>query len=162
MAVKEKNNKPVVKGVDEIDPEVLNGALEALPDDKREIVMRAITVRSTFSGPLPPPVVLKQYNDVLPGAAERILYMAEKEQSSRIEGNEGIRKKEYRSVMTGKAFAFIICLLVIAVVVYALYLGFSWEATFLFGTSLVALCRLFITGKDRKSEADQKQKPKKK
>jgi uncharacterized membrane protein len=34
-----------------------------------------------FSGPLPPPAILAQYNNAVPNAAERILKMAEKEQS---------------------------------------------------------------------------------
>lgn len=36
-----------------------------------------------FSGPLPPPNVLASYEQVLPGAAERILQLAEREQASR-------------------------------------------------------------------------------
>lgn len=33
--------------------------------------------RAEFKGPLPPPQILQQYNDIVPGAAERILSMAE-------------------------------------------------------------------------------------
>ncbi|MBR8832198.1 MAG: hypothetical protein N5P05_000741 [Chroococcopsis gigantea SAG 12.99] len=36
-----------------------------------------------FSKPIPPPPVLAQYNDVAPDAAERIIAMAEREQSHR-------------------------------------------------------------------------------
>ncbi len=36
-----------------------------------------------FSGPLPPPDVLREYNEIVPGSAERILQMAEREQSHR-------------------------------------------------------------------------------
>jgi uncharacterized membrane protein len=36
-----------------------------------------------FSGPLPPPRILAGYNDAIPGGAERILRMAEREQEHR-------------------------------------------------------------------------------
>ena len=36
--------------------------------------------RRRFSGPVPPPEILAQYDQVLPGAADRILQMAEREQ----------------------------------------------------------------------------------
>ncbi|MGC6485047.1 MAG: DUF2335 domain-containing protein [Candidatus Puniceispirillales bacterium] len=45
---------------------------------------RAIEVTmSLFSGPLPPPQILEQYEECLPGAADRIMSRAEKEQSHR-------------------------------------------------------------------------------
>ena len=40
-------------------------------------------ITASYSGPLPPPVVLQQYEEVLPGMADRILAMAEKEQDAR-------------------------------------------------------------------------------
>ena len=44
-----------------------------------------LTIQQTsiFSGPLPPPDTLAQYDDILTGAADRILSMAEKEQERR-------------------------------------------------------------------------------
>lgn len=36
-----------------------------------------------FQGPLPPPEILLKYNEVLPGAAERIIAMAERNQAHR-------------------------------------------------------------------------------
>lgn len=42
--------------------------------------MAGITIRSTrFQGPLPPPAVLVDYDQALPGLGERIVRMAEKE-----------------------------------------------------------------------------------
>ena len=42
-----------------------------------------IAVQRTFSGPMPPPEQLRQYNEVLPGAAERMLALVEKQQAHR-------------------------------------------------------------------------------
>ena len=38
----------------------------------------------SFSGPLPPPNVLSAYEDLLPGAADRIITMAEKQLEHRM------------------------------------------------------------------------------
>lgn len=46
---------------------------------EREIVHH----RVEFSGPLPPPAVLEKYNQIIPGAAERILKMAEQQSQHR-------------------------------------------------------------------------------
>jgi len=40
-------------------------------------------VSAHWSGPLPPPATLKQFDEVIPGGAERILRMAEAEQAHR-------------------------------------------------------------------------------
>ena len=57
-------------------PEVL----KALPADLRSVAIRA----ASFRGPLPPPGMFSAYEESLPGAAERLFVMAEKEQDHRI------------------------------------------------------------------------------
>jgi uncharacterized membrane protein len=44
-------------------------------NERREAILRIAATR--FSGPLPPPEALAKYNDILPGAADRIITMAE-------------------------------------------------------------------------------------
>ena len=63
--------------------------LRSLP----ESVRAAVAESAAFSGPLPPPTMYRGYNEMLPGSAERILRMAEKEQDSRIAWeNEELRR----------------------------------------------------------------------
>ena len=50
--------------------------------NKRELI-HAESFRS-FSGPLPPPEILERFNDVGPGAAERIIKMAEEQFAHRV------------------------------------------------------------------------------
>ena len=54
----------------------LREAIDALPPKYREVVAKAIRV-SSFSGPLPPPKMLGEYEKVLPGSADRIIKLAE-------------------------------------------------------------------------------------
>ena len=55
--------------------------LKALPDSVRKSVVES----AAFSGSLPPSAMYRAYDQALPGSAERILEMAEKEQDHRIE-----------------------------------------------------------------------------
>jgi uncharacterized membrane protein len=46
-------------------------------------MMMQVSRQYSFSGPIPPPEVLEKYNQALPGAAERILSMAEQQSHHR-------------------------------------------------------------------------------
>ena len=47
-----------------------------------------VTAMQSFSGPLPPPEMLDEYENVLEGAADRIVCLAEKEQKIRAQDNQ--------------------------------------------------------------------------
>jgi len=49
--------------------------------DSRQMVMASS--QEFFAGPLPPPYIMQGYENILPGSADRILKMAEGEQSHR-------------------------------------------------------------------------------
>jgi uncharacterized membrane protein len=51
------------------------------PNQQQTVVHQQTTV--VWSGPISPPDDLRKINDLVPGAAERILIMAEKEQEKR-------------------------------------------------------------------------------
>lgn len=53
-------------------------------DDVQEL--HSIVQSAMYTGPLPPPKMLQQYEEVLPGMADRIMSMAEREQ--RIRGRD--------------------------------------------------------------------------
>ena len=57
--------------------------LDKVPENVREEVV-SVLVESYFAGPLPPPDFLREYENIIPGAADRILKLAEKEQDSRV------------------------------------------------------------------------------
>lgn len=83
-----KEPTPPSRGTDHVDdqPEEIEKQIERVLQGKvqrRDLTAVAaqiteIVVSEHFSGPMPHPRHLRQYEDVLPGAAERILTMAEK------------------------------------------------------------------------------------
>lgn len=76
-------NQPNQIKLDSLAIEIERQVGDLLPQGSRnEIVARlvAVTKSETFSGPIAHPRHLKEYEDILPGSAERILAMAEKQQ----------------------------------------------------------------------------------
>ena len=62
--------------------------LNLVPKEKRkqaELLAVKIEQHSVYSGPLPPAEQFAAYESILPGSAERILQMAEKQQSHRMQ-----------------------------------------------------------------------------
>lgn len=56
---------------------------EVSPQQENSSLSQQISATVQFTGPLPPPSILEQYNRILPSAADRILSMAEREQEHR-------------------------------------------------------------------------------
>ena len=52
------------------------------PDQSGRVITQVLHEERRISGPLPTPDILLGYDEVLPGAAERIMRMAEKEQAN--------------------------------------------------------------------------------
>lgn len=60
--------------------------VDTTDDTQTSIVIAA---RQSFSGPLPPPSAFREYEDVLPGAADRILTLAERNAQARRDQSSG-------------------------------------------------------------------------
>lgn len=93
---------------------------EKQAEQVKQVVVEAI--RSEFSGPMPPPSILSGYEKILPGAADRILSMAEKQSAHRQKMEEKMIKTESRDSLLGVLFAFFLgfgCIVVAVVMVIA-------------------------------------------
>jgi len=68
-----------------------------------EVTRQVITrVSRFFSGPLPPPEVLTSYNDAFPGAAERIMTMAESQLRHRQAMESRVVESNCRNELVGQ------------------------------------------------------------
>lgn len=135
-------------------------SIEARRIDERERQLELQVQSSHYSGPLPQPADFMQYESVLPGASDRILSMAEKEQDARIadqmkamslaekelNANIDIENKKLAHADKGLNFAFVIIILLFAVAAVAGFTGHEVFGGILGTASLVAA--YFIGGKD--------------
>ncbi|EKN6031118.1 DUF2335 domain-containing protein [Yersinia enterocolitica] len=124
-------------------PEVLERLLEK-PSIKRQISM--------FQGPLPPPQMLSQYEKILPGAAERIFSLTEREQAAR----HGIQDKAINGAIgkdrRGQWMAYSITLFILVIAVVFAWRGDKWFAGTLITLDLIGLASVFAIG--RLSQSD--------
>lgn len=85
---------------DSIEPEIVEKEAAAV----RKVVVQAI--KEEFSGPIPHPDIIEKYEQILPGAADRIISMAEKQASHRQDMEKAMIKSEARDGLLGVIFAF--------------------------------------------------------
>lgn len=114
-------------------------------------VKEVVQVQQHYSGPLPQPESLAQYDQIVPGAAERIIKMAEKEMEHRHRVEDSMTRSAIRSTFLGIIFAFMSVLILSGSVVYALYRGFDTVAGYIAVGSIAAVAGVFIFFKAKKS-----------
>jgi len=104
-----------------------------------------------YPGPIPPPEVLHSFDQIIPGAAERILVMAEKNGKQQREIEKASLTLASDEVKRGQRFGLTIGILAFATCIIALILGSEKTAIALGGTTLIGLFAVFVTGHIKKS-----------
>lgn len=96
-----------VSAQDKMD-EITNDSEDEIKNISEKTVERVVAkvIQSEFSGPIPPPNIIKGYEDILPGAAERIISMAERQSAHRQEMERVMVNAEARDSLLGVCFAF--------------------------------------------------------
>ena len=107
-SLQETDNIP--KTPDEVLEEIISSGMP-IEELEQQLQPREVinAIRSEFSGPLPPPAILKQYDEIEPGLANRIVCMAEKEQEHRHGCENKCAKADSRDSLLGIVSAFLIC-----------------------------------------------------
>lgn len=137
----------------------IKAILDAVPDEKKKEVVKAITVvqQEIFSGPIPHPRLLAEYEKLMPGSTDRFMKMAETQQAHRIELEDAAVKSQLKSNERGQLFGFILSTLIISAAIVLFILGMPWFGVSLIGGLGVVLAVLFIRGKIH-MDADLKNK----
>jgi uncharacterized membrane protein len=128
--------------------EIVSGIVKEKIRQEEELAIKAIYQQ--FSGPIPPPQILSGYDQVQAGFAERIVAMAEKEQSHR----HGLENQALNSSISiqkrGQIFALLLSLLILAISGFLIYEGKELAGSALAGATLTGLAYIFITGRKDK------------
>lgn len=134
--------------------------IDKLPPRDKEMVTSKI-VAEMYSGPIPHPDLFAKYEETLPGSADRILGMAEKQAKHRQELEKAVVFSGVRDSRRGQYFAFIIG--VIGIVGGFILILFNKNA---FGiatiiTSLTALTGVFVYGRisEKKERLEKNEQP---
>lgn len=128
------------------------------PDPQTTVHLRAAAVASSFSGPIPPPAVLGEYDKVSPGFADRIVKMAEREMSHRHEIERRVLDVGAKEVLRGQSFAFLIFIATLAGGIYTAALGHGTAGALLGVSGLTTIVTAFIMGRVRREKAESQVK----
>jgi uncharacterized membrane protein len=110
------------------------------------------TTFALTTGPIPPPEQLAAYDQIVPGAANRILTMAEHEQNGRL----SILTAQVRQSARGQWMAFTLALCFLAASVWVTLAGSPIVGGVLGGTTVVGIVAMFITGQALQRPAQQR------
>lgn len=100
-----------------------------------------------FSGPLPAPFLLEQYENVVPGAAERVIQMAEKMSDHEMECGRIALDAAVADTKRGQWLGAAVVIVVLACVMIALFTGHEDLAKRLGGWTVVILAAVFVLGR---------------
>lgn len=133
-----------------------------IPRLRESISMAVVETTAVHRGPIPAPQQFREYEAILPGAADRILAMAEKEQSHRHSWEHRHLTWDVVTNILGLVFGFSLSLALAAGAVYCAKIGQPWVAGTLVGFSAFGAVATLIKGRRLFGKADHQtstQKP---
>ncbi len=157
------------EAVDEEDSPLF-GELLRSPETRQTVermVMSAVAVfEERHSGPLPAPRQMREYEGIVPGGAERIFQMAEREQSHRHLQQQtaiGMQSKFFGHIEArekrGQVIGAIMGASVLGIGIYLINLGHPGLATTLIMATLVGIAGVFVVGRSDKGKGDGPSSP---
>jgi uncharacterized membrane protein len=155
---------PPDPGLDENLPALLREALKQ-PGVSSEMARMTIAAfsASSHSGPLPPAEQIRAYEDVLPGSADRLFSMAERQQAHRQELETMTVREAANRSWWGLRLGFAISVLVIAVGAAAILTGRSTAGLSVIIANVVVLAGVFVYGRSEQRkervEKDRQTRP---
>ncbi len=138
--------------------EVNDGVHVNHKQEDQRAVKGSIRIQQTkFNGPLPSPEMMKQYEGILPGAADRIVTMAEKQSEHRQEMEKIVTKAETRDSLLGVLSGFLLGVLMIGGGIYLAIIGHSYGSWLSIG-GFASLIGVFVYGTRLNHKANQTDK----
>ena len=145
----DKDNQNTPAPVQENLPEDVNKILDQLPEDQRRVLMGTMIAmeQRMYSGPLPPADEIEAYERTCPGAADRIITMAEKSLDHRIANEKLIVSEETKQSGRGQVLGFILAIFFGIIALVLALTGHEILAGIIAGTDIVSLAVIFVLNK---------------
>ena len=162
--LKSDNNLKELEQEDIIVPEEITQIIDKLPKEEQHRIVRtimAIERSSSFRGPLPPPDILEGYEKILPGASERILKMAEKQQDHRICMEATIIGSQTKQSGRGQKIGAFLAFFFGLIAFFLGYFGHDVLAGTIGSTTIISLAVIFVLNKEPNQEENPKESEKK-
>jgi uncharacterized membrane protein len=121
--------------------------------------LRVVQATVEHQGPLPPPEDLQRYDQVMPGLADRIVSMAEREQMHRHAMQEVSVRGGLDIAKRGQLLGFAIAIIVLGVALALVLLGHETAGTVIASVDLASLAAVFAVGRQQAAAAERKRRP---
>lgn len=156
--------EPVLEGrlhelIEELEDEPEGPASKA---QLRNIAVQIASVEESWTGPIPHPRFLREYNLILKDGAERIMGLTEREQAHRHDMNRAEQKvmdraeqNDYTLARRGQSFGFAVCVLFGALAIWLIAIGKTVPAALILLGDLAAVVAVFVTGRRRKDSSGE-------
>jgi uncharacterized membrane protein len=155
------SDNPIADVKNNINLQSLNSELDEvtkdLPKETRTAILEMIERHESHSGPLPTPDYLEKYEQILPGLAERIVRIPEREQEFRHSIANGYMEREFQLKSRGQIFALIAMLLLLIFAGLLAIIGDTKSAATVAGVTIVGIVGIFVTGKYLESSHEKNQ-----
>ncbi len=130
-----------------------------IPENQKEKIEERLIEMSnyqamTFSGPLPHPILLEGYNDIVENGAERIFKAFENQTNHRLECERKLVDSKIGSEKRGQTFGFVIAIIGLSLATLLAILNHPTVASIIGGASIVGLATVFVTGKVSRAKVD--------
>lgn len=124
-----------------------------------KLLRRSETHIEAYGGPLPPPALLKEFDNVIPGAAERILKMAERQADHRQFLEKTVVSGDSKRAFCGLFVGAFVALCVLGGAVFLIHDGHDAAGATIAGLDVASLVSVFVYGSiSRRSERADKTK----
>jgi uncharacterized membrane protein len=123
------------------------------PDSGKMVSVTRTEIKSaSWQGPLPDPSSLREFNEIVPGLAEKIVGEFQAEAAHRRSFEITALKAGVRSDIFARISAFIFSIFALIVAAYCAFLGFPVAAAAIGGVTIAAVVGAFIWGRAKDNE----------
>ena len=141
--------------------DVLDHVLQGVPldaENRRTVEGRLEMVIAQTRSPIPPPFVLREYEDILPGSADRLMTAAEEQSRHRQQLEKTVIGGDNRRAYIGQGMAFVVAVLFLVAAWHLISHGHPTAGTILGTVDIVGLVSVFILGQTRQAEGASRQR----
>jgi len=152
MPTKKTNSKEHYPAANITLPDEMVLLLKDLPEKQRNAVRDIINDMACaclWQGPLPPPGLLKSYNEIIPNGAERILTEMQRQAKHRMELESRVIPEQQRQSRRGQVYGLVVALSFLVASFILIAMGFGLFGTIMGSVDLVALVTVFVIGRQQ-------------
>lgn len=121
--------------------------------------VQTVSISQQITSPIPPPHILKEYDQISPGSAEKILNEFYLQGAHRRKLETEVISSQLSESSRGQIMAFTITIVTIGLSFYAIIKGFQLGGSILGGSALLTVVGLFINGARSQRKSLEKKDP---